>query len=578
MNRAIERRARPRVPVVPPSLGAMWLSEDVPMCSDKRRYLFVDVCNINESGAMVESLRDTWLDVGSHCRLLYRAAADGEWMVGEARAVWISTDDRALFRIGLELLEALPVASGDDSFLQLSPVHMNFLAGMPFMDWVPRAALCDLLNCFHLQLFHPGHRLIRQGDPGECLFIIQKGTCSVIVEKDGETRIVDRIHDGEVAGEMAIITGEPRSADVDANTEVIAWRLDKHDFERLAEGNPDLRGFLTELVASRFETNSFAPDRRIGKYVIKRRIGKGGWSIVYQGTHGTLNFPVAVKMMRHDMAQNEDFADRFRQEAHLIASLNHGNVVHIYDIEECYRTIFIVMEFLDGYSLQSLLEQKGQLPAARVLNFLVQTCMGLGYAHQRGIVHQDIKPANIFITPVDRIKILDFGLACPAGVEDLCFLGTIQYTAPEQIRGEPVGPYTDLYALGITAYEMLTGHRPYPEDDLNALAEMHLNEDVPDPALERPRLPEPIREFILRATARDVSKRYRNTEQALRDIGPLARSLGCYSDSSNVRMLTSLLMSYPEDRQMDVKRLLEKFCDELQVLGATVRAADFDGI
>jgi serine/threonine protein kinase len=282
--------------------------------------------------------------------------------------------------------------------------------------------------------------------------------------------------------------------------------------------------------------------------------------------------------MRHDMAQNTDFADHFRKEAQLIAGMSQRNIVKVYDIEERYRTIFIIMEHLDGSSLETILQQKGRLPVERAVNFVVQACLGLNYAHQRGIVHLDIKPANLFVLPNDRLKILDFGLACCADSEDFCLLGTVHYTSPEQVLGNPVGPYTDLYSLGMTAYEMLTGTRPFPEDDLKALADMHLNEDIPDPAELVPDLPELFRKFIIKSTRRTIEQRYQNVDEALKDLTPLARGLGCPMDGQTpaVRKITSLLLSYSEEQELELKRSLEKFSTELAALGISHRSSDFD--
>jgi len=555
----------------PPCLGSIWRSGEA--CS-----VFIDLFDLSESGALIESCRDISPD--SCWVLLYRDPDYGEMKRFAVRGVWRTQDSEKGCLAGIEFLNALPVdlnASGD---CRPCPKAMVFLAGMLLMDWMPRHAFCDLLNCFQPEMFSPGDRIIRQGDQGDFLYIVQKGVCLVSVEKEGQVRQVDRIHEGEIFGEMAIITGEPRSAHVDAETEVIAWRLSKGDFEAVADKSHDLRAFLTELVASRFESSTLSADRRIGKYLLKRKIGKGGWSIVYKGLHETLRFPVAIKMLRHDMALDREFADRFKREAELIAGMNQRNIVQVYDIEERFGTIFIIMEYLEGHSLEDLLTQFGRLPVARGLEFIVQACAGLGYAHRLGIVHQDVKPANMFVLPMDRVKVLDFGLACCTGSEDLCFLGTVNYTAPEQILGQPVGPYTDIYALGLSAYEMFTGKRPYPEEDLNALIDMHVNSDIPDPAEQVPDLPESIRKFIMKAGRKKIEERYQSTDEVLRDILPLARSLGCSIDdhAAQVHKATTILLSYSEDQALEVKRSLEKFYLELRDLGITLKSADFEDV
>ncbi|MGO8945557.1 MAG: protein kinase domain-containing protein [Syntrophobacteraceae bacterium] len=577
MGKSPERRSQTRKALDPPSLGAIFLpgENSSPACS-LHPFRFVDIYELSESGALIKSSRS--IDVKSPRALIYKDPEDHEWKFFPIRAAWSHAGLDELYQVGMEFLVPLQADTDAHDFHCQYRTSIEFLAGMPLMDWVPRHAFCDLLNCFQQEDFRRGDRIIRQGDPGDCLYILQHGICSVSIEKDGEAHKVDQIQNGEIFGEMAIITGEPRSAHVDAETDAICWKLIKQDFESVADKYPDIRCFLTELVASRFDNCCRTADRNIGKYVIKRKIGKGGWSIVYEGLHETLNFPVAIKMMRHDMAQNKDFVERFRNEARLIAGMNQRHIVNVYDIEERYRTIFIIMEYLDGNPLSIILQQQGRLPVARAVNFVVQVCLGLNYAHQRGIVHQDIKPANLFILPNDRLKILDFGLACRAGSEDLCFMGTVHYTSPEQVLGNAVGPYTDLYSLGVTAYEMVTGARPFPEDDLNALVDMHVNEDIPDPAQLVPDLPESFRKFITRSTRRIVEQRYPNVDEALKDLIPLARVLGCHMDheSPAARKITSLLLSYSEEQELELKRSLEKFSSELKALGVSLRSSDFD--
>jgi hemerythrin-like domain-containing protein len=167
------------------------------------------------------------------------------------------------------------------------------------------------------------------------------------------------------------------------------------------------------------------------------------------------------------------------------------------------------------------------IPPLVAANFLAQICLGLGYAHNHGILHLDINPSNIFIEAEDRIKILDFGVACPPGADDRSiFDGTIMYMAPEQIECKTVDKRTDIYSLGITAYEMVTGRRPFPEDDIKTIMNTHINQDIPDPITLVPDLPEALRRFIIKACHRDPDQRYLDAGQAYKDILPLSGKLG----------------------------------------------------
>jgi serine/threonine protein kinase len=157
------------------------------------------------------------------------------------------------------------------------------------------------------------------------------------------------------------------------------------------------------------------------------------------------------------------------------------------------------MEYLEGVPLDYILDRMPRLPMSKVLDILLQVCSGLSYAHEQGIVHQDIKPGNVFIQSDGRAKIVDFGLSCPPGTKDCSLPGTVYYMSPEQIVGESVDERTDIYSLGILVYEMISGQRPYPEDDLAELMDLHVREDVPDPRSLVPDLPDEISYFIKRA-------------------------------------------------------------------------------
>ena len=278
-------------------------------------------------------------------------------------------------------------------------------------------------------------------------------------------------------------------------------------------------------MADRFDSRRPIADRTIGKYIATDIIGRGGFSIVYKGMHLDLNMPVAIKMMRHDLALDADYLSNFQNEAKTIASLNHENIIKIYDIEERFRTVFIIMEFLEGESLDAMLGRLKTIPPALAANLLIQICSGLQYAHQRGIIHRDVNSSNVIIRRDDRLKILDFGLACPIGTKDFSSLGTIAYMAPEQIEGDPMDQRTDIYAAGILAYEMVVGNRPFPEDDARALVDMHLTRDIPDPAASAPDLPQDLQRFIIKACQLDPESRYRDMGQALTVLRRIAKKL-----------------------------------------------------
>ncbi len=400
-----------------------------------------------------------------------------------------------------------------------------FFSRTPLIDSLPAEAVCPLLNSLFFKRIRIGERFICQGDPGDALYLIQEGICAAIVDQDGKLTKVARLQKGDLVGEMAILTGEKRSAHVEAETDMDLWVLSKKRFEILSIEYPELRIFLTNLMTNWINTRTVTAPRKIGKYVITDIIGSGAYSIVYKGFHQALHMPVAIKMMKHNMAMDPDFLANFHEEARIIAGFNYENIVKIHDIEDRYQTVFIIMEYLEGFPLRSELKSLRKLASRQVVTYLIQVCRGLHYAHQRGVVHQDVKPDNIFVQLNGKIKILDFGLACRCGSEGR-FSGTPFYMSPEQIECLQVDERTDIYAMGIMTYELLSGKRPYPEDDPHHLLELHVEKDIPDPADATPGLPEGLRKIILKACQRDPNNRYQDIPEVLKDLQPLAAWLG----------------------------------------------------
>jgi len=216
------------------------------------------------------------------------------------------------------------------------------------------------------------------------------------------------------------------------------------------------------------------------------------------------------------------------------------------------------------------------IPPKLTANFLVQICSALAYAHQHGIVHRDINPSNMIVQPNDQIKILDFGLACPAGTEDFSNTGTAYYMAPEQIDGKPVDQRTDIYALGITAFEMVTGRRPFPEENEKTLLDLHLTRDVTDPAHIIPDIPDALREFILKCARCDPDQRYQNMDQAMAVLRPLAQHIRPPRNGLTIekKKSASLFLTYADVNQSAFKRLLDVFKADAQELGVDVKMID----
>lgn len=406
---------------------------------------------------------------------------------------------------------------------QESPSILKFSLCSELINTMPQDAAYDFLHTMTFEHFKKGERFIKQGEEGNHFYLILKGSCIVNLEENNMMYKVAELGAGDIVGEMAVFIGDCRTAHVDAETDMDLLSMSREQFETLSRTYRQFRNFLSEIITQRLSTSKVIADRKIGKYIINEKIDHGGSGIIYKGIHSVLNMPVAVKMLKHDMAMHPDFIEIFRNEAKTIAQLNHSNIVKVYDIEELYQTVFIIMEYLVGVPLRYILKNTPELSLSKILDIIIPVCFGLEYAHKHSIIHQDINPQNIFVQSDGQVKIIDFGLACPPGCIDCNFLfpGTISYISPEQIMGNPVDGRTDIYSLGITVYEMITGKTPFPGDDIRKVINMHLHEDIPDPRSIIPDLPDEMYNFLMKATRKDPSARYQNISEILGELLPL---------------------------------------------------------
>jgi serine/threonine protein kinase len=589
MSRRKERRQHPRQTLPTPEVGMIHPryggQEGGRFSEEGKDTLLVYLLNVSEGGFLLESLQrlETNADVDLWTKLPQRK----DWQAVHGRVVWAerSPIKSGSYLLGVEFLEVVlspertrPTVGPDKR--RMYPGDLDFLIGSRLLHAIPLEAKCPLLDRMTPIKVKSGDRFISQGDEGNTFYIIQQGSCVVNVEKNGSKHAISRLRSGDIVGEIALLTGEPRTANVDAETDMVLWSLTRKQFDSLCTNYPDLLDFLTELVTHRFSTEKVTANKTIGKYLISEIIGRGGWSIVYKGLHKSLNMPVAIKMLKHDMAMNEEFAEKFHNEAKTVALLNHDNIVRVYDIEELYRTIFIIMEYLEGLPLDYILYRMPKLTVSKALDILLQVCSGLSYAHDQGIVHQDIKPANIFIQLDGRTKIVDFGLSCPPGSIDCSLPGTIYYMSPEQIEGETVDERTDIYSFGIMAYEMLTGQMPYPEEDPMKVMELHLREDVPDPRALVPDLPYELSYFIKRATQKNPSARFKSVWEITRDLQPLADKLGIERrpQTDKRRKMMNLFLFYQDEQQLVLNKLLEEFNSQVKDIGAELKVTTVDKV
>ncbi len=252
----------------------------------------------------------------------------------------------------------------------------------------------------------------------------------------------------------------------------------------------------------------------IGRYRIDEAVGKGGMGVVYRGTQESLERSVAIKMLPTHLAEGSEMMQRFRQEALAIARLTHENIVHVYDIEEADGTLFLIMEYIDGPSVRDVLAH-GPLAVAHAIDIGISVARALGMAHQHGVIHRDVKPANVMINRAGTVKLMDFGVAQVSGAtfqtQTGMVLGTPYAMAPEQLQEARVSPQSDFYSLGVLLYECLTGEPVFDGHDAMSVAFKHVNEE-PRPLSDlESSVPAELEGVVLRALAKDPEDRFEDS-------------------------------------------------------------------
>lgn len=256
------------------------------------------------------------------------------------------------------------------------------------------------------------------------------------------------------------------------------------------------------------------------RYEILEQIGSGGMSDVYKGKDHKLNRFVAIKVLKNEFSNDKNFVSKFRIEAQSAAGLAHPNIVNVYDVGEEEAIHYIVMELVEGITLKNYIQKKGKLSVKEAISIAIQMSMGIEAAHNNHIIHRDIKPQNIIISRDGKVKVTDFGIARAASSNTISsnVMGSVHYTSPEQARGGYSDEKSDIYSLGITIYEMLTGRVPFDGENTVAVAIKHIQDEMDSPRMYSPDIPVSLEKIVFKCTQKRADRRYLNMTEVIADL------------------------------------------------------------
>ena len=250
----------------------------------------------------------------------------------------------------------------------------------------------------------------------------------------------------------------------------------------------------------------------VGNYKIEDKLGEGGMGAVYKGVDTMLDREVAIKALRPELASQNSVVERFRSEAVTLAKLNHPNIAALYTMFRQGEELYMVLEFVRGETLDTIIQKRGAMPAGEAIPVFCQVLDGIDHAHELGVVHRDIKPANIMLTENGKLKVLDFGIARLLGSARMTragnIIGTLEYMAPEQVKGQETDGRSDIYALGMMLYEVLTGRLPFDTDNEFELMKLQTEAMPPNPRSVNPAIPVEVDEAIMRAVQKNPDDRF----------------------------------------------------------------------
>ncbi|UCH41655.1 MAG: protein kinase [Gammaproteobacteria bacterium] len=399
------------------------------------------------------------------------------------------------------------------------------LSGVKILQDLDVEVIEDIAEHIEIAEFHAGDMVVEKGQMGNRIYFIFEGKVEVqIPDLQGDIKRRIMLKKGEVVGEISLLINSTYSADIVAQTDTTAFFLNRQNFKDLIEKHPEFAEVMNQLMTSRMAQNGGI--NRVSKYELRGKLGEGNMATVFNAWDPELEREVAIKMLKYKLAYDDRFVDRFEREARTIASLNHPNIVNVFEVIEEFSTRFIVMEKLHGQNLLAILKNKGPLDLNETREILSQVASALQYAHNhgdRGIVHRDIKPSNIVVDAYGNIKLTDFGIASPPQDHDVNIEGTPSYIAPEIINGDLLDGRADIYALGVMAFHMLTKSLPFSASTLGKLLQMQVNHEPPDIRINVPDIDDELADFIESALSKDPDDRISDWNEIRRILRPAGR-------------------------------------------------------
>lgn len=288
------------------------------------------------------------------------------------------------------------------------------------------------------------------------------------------------------------------------------------------------------------------------RYELKEKIGEGGMAEVYTAHCRILDRTVAVKILKEEFSKDNVFVQKFKTEALAAARLSHPNIVNIFDVGQCNDIHYIVMEYVEGQTLQALIKEQGALPVKQAVDIAIMICDGIRHAHEKGIIHRDIKPHNILITNQGIVKVADFGIAQAINNKTITFggdvVGSVHYISPEQAKGEPVSPATDVYSLGCVLYEMLTGKPPFEAESMITVALKHIHDEPVLPRKYNQDIPVSLEKIVLKAMEKQPVYRFSDAGEMSTELRKMKGVLVSGEEDDGIGDL-----AFPSNREGDEK-------------------------